>query len=144
MPAASPAIPADPLASLLPAAVANARRAVSYYLSIPARAFGHSALVAVLGAAMAVTLCTAMVIIVISVMGGFLELMRHAAQRLTGQVTVTRMLILDTIEERINQVLDQKRELFEMILSQTGEPKNMGLTQDEIFGLFDLRTRKAA
>lgn len=39
-------------------------------------------------AAMAVTLCTAMVIIVISVMGGFLELMRDAAQRLTGQVTV--------------------------------------------------------
>ena len=40
-------------------------------------------------AAMAVTLCTAMVIIVISVMGGFLDLMRHAAQRLTGQVTVS-------------------------------------------------------
>lgn len=39
-------------------------------------------------AAMAVTLCTAMVIIVISVMGGFLELMRDATQRLTGQVTV--------------------------------------------------------
>lgn len=40
-------------------------------------------------AAMAVMLCTAMVIIVISVMGGFLELMRHAAQRLTGQVTIS-------------------------------------------------------
>ena len=39
-------------------------------------------------AAMAVTLCTAMVIIVISVMGGFLNMMRQAAQTLTGQVTV--------------------------------------------------------
>jgi len=39
-------------------------------------------------AAMAVTLCTAMVIIVISVMGGFLLMMRDAAQRLTGEVTV--------------------------------------------------------
>ncbi len=39
-------------------------------------------------AALAVTLCTAMVIIVISVMGGFLQLMRESAQRLTGQVTI--------------------------------------------------------
>jgi lipoprotein-releasing system permease protein len=39
-------------------------------------------------AAMAVTLCTAMVIIVISVMGGFLNMMRQAAQTLTGQVTI--------------------------------------------------------
>lgn len=39
-------------------------------------------------AAMAVTLCTAMVIIVISVMGGFLNMMRGAAQTLTGQVTI--------------------------------------------------------
>ena len=58
-------------------------------------------------AAMAVTLCTAMVIIVISVMGGFLDLMRQAAQRLTGQVTVTADLwgyphydkLLDEINE---------------------------------------------
>ena len=40
-------------------------------------------------AALAVTLCTAMVIIVISVMGGFLELMRDAARTLTGDVTVS-------------------------------------------------------
>ena len=37
----------------------------------------------------AVMLCTAMVIIVISVMGGFLQMMRDAAQRLTSQVTVS-------------------------------------------------------
>jgi len=39
-------------------------------------------------AALAVTLCTAMVIIVISVMGGFLSLLRDAAHQLTGDVIV--------------------------------------------------------
>jgi lipoprotein-releasing system permease protein len=39
-------------------------------------------------AALAVMLCTMMVIIVVSVMGGFLEMMRTAAQRLTGDITV--------------------------------------------------------
>ncbi|MCX5662322.1 MAG: FtsX-like permease family protein [Planctomycetota bacterium] len=39
-------------------------------------------------AALAVTLCTAMVIIVISVMGGFLEMMKGAAKRLTGDVII--------------------------------------------------------
>ena len=57
----------------------------------------------------------------------------------TGPVTVTRMLTLGTIEERINQVLDEKRELFATILSHTGTPRSKGLTQDDIFGLFNLR-----
>ena len=57
-----------------------------------------------------------------------------------GPVTVTRFLALGTIEERINQVLEQKRELFETILSQTNAPTKLGLSQREIFGLFDLRT----
>jgi len=39
-------------------------------------------------AALAVTLCTAMVIIVISVMGGFLDMMRGAARKLTGDVII--------------------------------------------------------
>ncbi len=39
-------------------------------------------------AVLAVTLCTAMVIIVISIMGGFLENMRHAAQTLEGDVII--------------------------------------------------------
>ncbi len=39
-------------------------------------------------AAAAVTLCTAMVIIVISVMGGFLQMMEGAVKTLTGQVAV--------------------------------------------------------
>lgn len=60
-----------------------------------------------------------------------------------GSVTVTRMLTLQTIEERINQVLDEKRELFDSIFSEHGgATAAVGLTQSEIFGLFNLRTAK--
>jgi SNF2 family DNA or RNA helicase len=59
-----------------------------------------------------------------------------------GSVTVTRMLAVGAVEERINQVLEEKRELFNMIFSEAGSPQKTGLTQDEIFGLFDLRTPK--
>ncbi len=55
-----------------------------------------------------------------------------------GPVTVTRMVTLGTIEQRIQQVLDEKRELFAAVLSHTGCPTNLGLSQKEIFGLFDL------
>ncbi len=58
-----------------------------------------------------------------------------------GSVTVTRMLAMNTIEQRIALVLDQKRELFETIFAETGSPKPAGgLTRDEIFGLFDLHS----
>ena len=58
-----------------------------------------------------------------------------------GSVTVTRMLAMNTIEQRIALVLDQKRELFDTIFAETGSPKPAGgLTRDEIFGLFDLRS----
>lgn len=40
-------------------------------------------------AALAVTLCTAMVIIVISVMGGFLDLLRESVHQLSGDVIIT-------------------------------------------------------
>ena len=56
-----------------------------------------------------------------------------------GPVTVTRMLCLGTIEERIQQVLVEKRKLFEAILSQTSGPESSGLSQQEVFGLFDLK-----
>jgi SNF2 family DNA or RNA helicase len=55
-------------------------------------------------------------------------------------VTVTRMLALGTIEERINQILEHKRELFSQIIGQSAAPASLGLSQAEIFGLFDLRT----
>ena len=56
-----------------------------------------------------------------------------------GSVTVTRMISEGTIEERINDVLQDKRELFETVLSDTGKPASPGLSRDEIFGLFELR-----
>jgi SNF2 family DNA or RNA helicase len=60
----------------------------------------------------------------------------------SGPVTVTRMLAVDTIEQRINDVLEAKRELFNSVLSDTGAPASAGLSQSEIFGLFKLRTPK--
>src|SRR6185503_8721177 len=59
-----------------------------------------------------------------------------------GAVTVTRMLMLSTIEERINQVLEHKRELFNEIINQTGGHADLRLTQEQIFGLCNLRTPK--
>jgi len=59
----------------------------------------------------------------------------------SGPVTVTRFLAADTIEQRIDQVLREKRELFDTIFSDV-EPSSStsGLTHEEIFGLFRLRS----
>ena len=57
-----------------------------------------------------------------------------------GSVTVTRMLMSGTIEQRIHEVLEAKRRLFNEILSENGDTGSRGLTKDEIFGLFDLKT----
>jgi len=64
----------------------------------------------------------------------------HRAHRIgvAHPVTVTRFLTVDTIEERIDRILQEKRELFETILSGAQEGRKLGLTQAEIFGLFDL------
>ena len=56
-------------------------------------------------------------------------------------VTVTRFIMENTIEKRIAEVLDRKRQLFDELLQQDGPPPVLGLTQDEIFGLFDIRSR---
>ena len=56
-----------------------------------------------------------------------------------GPVTVTRFLTLGTIEERINQVLEEKRELFDTIFSDAEPHKHSGLTRQDIFGLFQLK-----
>ncbi|HVX11499.1 MAG TPA: DEAD/DEAH box helicase [Pirellulales bacterium] len=55
-----------------------------------------------------------------------------------GQVTVTRFLALATIEERIDQILEEKREIFDTIFSDTEPHTHSGLTRQEIFGLFRL------
>ena len=57
-----------------------------------------------------------------------------------GPVTVTRMLSLATIEERINQILEHKRALFAQIIGESSAPASFGLSQAEIFSLFNLRT----
>ncbi|MBN1909097.1 MAG: DEAD/DEAH box helicase [Pirellulales bacterium] len=58
----------------------------------------------------------------------------------SGPVTVTRFLMLDTIEERIARILEEKRELFDTIFSDTASQRKLSLTQDEIFSLFDLKS----
>ena len=59
-------------------------------------------------------------------------------------VTVTRMMSVDTIEQRIHDVLEEKRELFNSLFAETGTPKNLGLSQKEIFGLFGLNIPRQA
>ncbi len=56
-----------------------------------------------------------------------------------GAVTVTRFIAENTIEERIDRVLQEKRELFATIFSVAGQPSKLGLSHDELFGLFRLR-----
>ena len=56
-----------------------------------------------------------------------------------GPVTVTRFLTLDTIEERIDRILQEKRELFDIIFSGAEGRRKLGLTQEELFGLFQLK-----
>jgi SNF2 family DNA or RNA helicase len=57
-------------------------------------------------------------------------------------VFVTRFVTQNTIEGRIAEVLERKRELFNELIAQNGPPAPMGLTEDEIFGLFDLPSRR--
>lgn len=65
----------------------------------------------------------------------------------SAPVTVTRMMASGTIEQRIHQVLEEKRELFNQLFAEAGTPRTVGLSQQEIFGLFQLKVpphKKAA
>lgn len=57
----------------------------------------------------------------------------------TGPVTVTKMVATGTIEERIDQVLQQKRELFDEVFRDGVGTGSAGLSRDELMGLFPLR-----
>jgi SNF2 family DNA or RNA helicase len=56
-----------------------------------------------------------------------------------GPVTVTRYLASGTIEERINAVLEQKRELFHAVFDEQWLSKKRGLSREDVFGLFNLK-----
>jgi SNF2 family DNA or RNA helicase len=59
----------------------------------------------------------------------------------THPVTVTRFVTPGTIESRIAEVLERKRQLFNELIEQNGPPASLGLTEEEIFGLFDIQVR---
>jgi SNF2 family DNA or RNA helicase len=56
-------------------------------------------------------------------------------------VFVKRFISQNTIEGRIAEVLEKKRQLFEEMLGQNGPPPSLGLNEDEIFGLFNVKPR---
>ena len=57
-------------------------------------------------------------------------------------VIVTRFISKDTIEEHIDKVLHEKRELFRAVLGDGNNSNvSLSLTASEIFGLFDLKAR---
>ena len=56
-----------------------------------------------------------------------------------GSVTVSRFLLMGTIEERIQRVLEEKRELFETVLSGADSTRKNEMSKKEIFGLFNFK-----
>lgn len=77
-------------------------------------------------AGLAVMLCTAMVIIVISVMGGFLDMLRDSARQLTGDVVVTAGSLtgFPHYQELINRV-----EALDEVSAATPMIRSFGLMQ---------------
>ncbi|MCI0461034.1 MAG: DEAD/DEAH box helicase [Gemmataceae bacterium] len=56
-------------------------------------------------------------------------------------VFVTRFVSQGTIEGRIAEILERKRQLFHDLIAQNGVPPSLGLTEEELFGLFDVQAR---
>ncbi|MFN9549734.1 MAG: DEAD/DEAH box helicase, partial [Pirellulaceae bacterium] len=56
-----------------------------------------------------------------------------------GTVTITRMTSIQTIEQRIHHVLEEKRSLAETLFAEGNGPANLGLTSEESFGLFRVK-----
>ncbi len=56
-------------------------------------------------------------------------------------VIVTRFITQGTIEGRIAEVLEKKRQLFNELIAQNGPPPTLGMTEEEIFGLFAIQAR---
>lgn len=62
----------------------------------------------------------------------------------TVPVTVTRYLVASTIEERIDAILQEKRELSARILTSASPHAHLSLTRDEAFRLFNLQTPQSS
>jgi SNF2 family DNA or RNA helicase len=58
-----------------------------------------------------------------------------------SSVFVTRFVSENTIEKRIAEILEQKRALFNELIEGNGPPRALGLTEEEVFGLFDIQAR---
>jgi SNF2 family DNA or RNA helicase len=56
-------------------------------------------------------------------------------------VNVTRFASAGTIEARIHDVLEAKRKLFNDLIANADKPSQIGLSEDELFGLFDINVR---
>ncbi|HMC64490.1 MAG TPA: DEAD/DEAH box helicase [Gemmataceae bacterium] len=56
-------------------------------------------------------------------------------------VFVTRFITPNTIEARIAEVLERKRQLFSELIEQNAPPPSLGLTEEEVFGLFNIQAR---
>ncbi len=57
-----------------------------------------------------------------------------------GTVTVTRYIASGTIEQRIDEVLAQKRELFRTVFDDSSAPRSYGLSRGELLSLFNLHS----
>jgi SNF2 family DNA or RNA helicase len=64
----------------------------------------------------------------------------NRAHRIGAQqaVTITRFLALNTIEQRINEILEHKREIFDAVFNDANEGPTSRFSQEEIFSLFNL------
>jgi SNF2 family DNA or RNA helicase len=56
-------------------------------------------------------------------------------------VFVTRFVTQGTIEGRIAEVLERKRQLLSDLIEQNGSPPSLGMSEEEIFSLFDIQAR---
>ena len=56
-----------------------------------------------------------------------------------GPVTVTRLLVADTIEQRIDRILAEKRGIFDAVFDDNAPLARLGMSRDEIFSLFPLK-----
>ncbi len=56
-------------------------------------------------------------------------------------VIVTRFVTQGTIETKIAEVLERKRQLFNELIGQNDAPPSLGMSEEEIFQLFDIDAR---